>query len=400
MLLNYNVGQKLKRCEALEHILIVSNNVKVSKSLTNLLSEDYFVCVSENSPDAISLTVCDYKPEIIVVECKIYDEVKSCVHRLRSDFSEAKIVLISSFLGDDERVDISKSECIDSFLVKPCNKSEILNLINKKKKHKFKKNNEIDSRLIHSIVESYTTKNVVLCRSYTRISGHISRLKSYIDCDLNYVCDLLAYYLLVIASLDDEHISYLLAGVHSNKEIISVLVDKIYKLQQSSKINLVDFDTKPLHDMLYINKRYNGKGFPKDSVSGAKIPIASRILRVLFDFHCLAEKGKSSGESMFILNNRSGWYDTGILKSFNASLGSEAQFYDREVYPLGLQRNMIMAQDLYGVVKGRKVLIIKNGQCLDEKNIDYIHRHAQDILDITEPVLIRESVVLHEEENA
>lgn len=381
----------------MKQVLIVSNSNTLSSLLVKLLHEQYHVLVAENDYSSILLTISDVRPDVVIFECKDYSGVKDNISKIRSKFVSANIVLISSYLDSAGREEIKKDDSVDQILVKPCSRKAILTAVQSSPQRKQKK---IDQKLVHLIIELYGTKNILFQRSYSRISNYIHRMGSYIEYDLGYVHDLLAYYLSVMTTMDDSLTMDLLSGNHTKKEAVPSLIKQIDKIEEMSGFVMFEIDTSPLREMRYINKRFNGKGLPKDDLKETEIPYVSRLLRILFDAHFLEEKGKSLGECVFILSSRKDWYDTEILKAFKDSLGDEASYFNREVFPLGLQRDMIMAQDLYGVIKGKRVLLIREGQSLTEKNIDFIHRHAHDILDVTEPVLIRESVLLCEEEDA
>lgn len=65
--------------------------------------------------------------------------------------------------------------------------------------------------------------------------------------------------------------------------------------------------------VLYQNKLFNGDGFPADQVAGKEIPLGSRILKVVADYHELRAAGQSRQESLKTMQSRDGWYDPGVL---------------------------------------------------------------------------------------
>ncbi len=118
------------------------------------------------------------------------------------------------------------------------------------------------------------------------------------------------------------------------------------------------------------------------------IPASSRIIRLLFDYHHLLQQGKSTGEALFVLDQRSKWYDGVLLHAFIDILGDAGKNRIRTVYPLGLTTGMEIAEDVYGVIDAKKRKILSCGEILTEETIDYLQRHSEDILDITEPIKI------------
>ncbi len=78
----------------------------------------------------------------------------------------------------------------------------------------------------------------------------------------------------------------------------------------------------------YQAKRFNGMGFPDDSVAGTQIPIGARMFKALFDLHTLENDGhtpKQALEKMFLAD---GWYDLDILEAI-------ADCFKIEAPPLG-----------------------------------------------------------------
>ena len=66
--------------------------------------------------------------------------------------------------------------------------------------------------------------------------------------------------------------------------------------------------------MLYQEKRFDGEGFPADDVTGEGIPIGSRILKAVSDYHALRATGLSRQESLTAMQSRDGWYDPGAIR--------------------------------------------------------------------------------------
>ncbi|ACS81376.1 HD domain-containing phosphohydrolase [Maridesulfovibrio salexigens] len=121
-----------------------------------------------------------------------------------------------------------------------------------------------------------------------------------------------------------------------------------------------------------------------------EIPIGSRILKVVSDFDRLKAGGRGAGEALAMMNLRGKRYDPKVIKELGNLLGAEARYHVREVYPLGLAEGMELAEDVYGIVKGKKMKFLSKRQVLDSKIIDYIHRNAENIIDITKKISIRE----------
>lgn len=121
-----------------------------------------------------------------------------------------------------------------------------------------------------------------------------------------------------------------------------------------------------------------------------EIPLGARILKVVSDYDRLKSGGRGAGEALAMMKLRTDRYDPKVVKALGHILGSEAQYHIREVYPLGLTEGMELAEDVYGVVKGKKMKFLSKEQVLDSRIIDYIHRNAENIVDITKKITIKE----------
>ncbi|MFW5500068.1 MULTISPECIES: HD domain-containing phosphohydrolase [unclassified Maridesulfovibrio] len=139
-----------------------------------------------------------------------------------------------------------------------------------------------------------------------------------------------------------------------------------------------------LQEAHYMDNGGDG-GFASD-----EIPIGARIIKVVSDFDRLKSGGRGAGEVLAMMKLRAKRYDPKVLKGLGEMLGAEARYHVREVYPLGLAEGMELAEDVYGVVKGKKIKFLSKKQVLDPKIIDYIHRNAESIIDITKKISIRE----------
>jgi response regulator RpfG family c-di-GMP phosphodiesterase len=68
--------------------------------------------------------------------------------------------------------------------------------------------------------------------------------------------------------------------------------------------------------ILYMNKNYNGSGYPPTQVFGDQIPLGARILRVASDFQDLLPKKRNRQEVLAEMRTKLAWYDTAILEIF------------------------------------------------------------------------------------
>jgi HD-GYP domain-containing protein (c-di-GMP phosphodiesterase class II) len=74
--------------------------------------------------------------------------------------------------------------------------------------------------------------------------------------------------------------------------------------------------------VLYQNKRWDGSGFPFNSVSGTNIPLGARILAVIRALDQLERTGMSRGQALGELARDQGAFDPDVLKAATSWLPS------------------------------------------------------------------------------
>lgn len=94
-------------------------------------------------------------------------------------------------------------------------------------------------------------------------------------------------------------------------EIGGQLLANIPRLESVSKI------------LLYQNKRFDGSGFPDDSVQGNQIPLGARVLKVLSDLAGIEATGIPRNQAIEQLQIREGWYDPLVLNKVTAIFWKE-----------------------------------------------------------------------------
>lgn len=67
-------------------------------------------------------------------------------------------------------------------------------------------------------------------------------------------------------------------------------------------------------NILYQNKRYDGGGYPSDSIAGQSIPFGARVLRILYDRAVLEDDGVAKNRAYEAMKQRVGVYDPDLLQ--------------------------------------------------------------------------------------
>lgn len=79
--------------------------------------------------------------------------------------------------------------------------------------------------------------------------------------------------------------------------------------------------------VLYMNKNFNGTGYPPDARKGEDIPLGGRILRAVWDYERLLPKFGNPIATVRDMETRTTWYDLEVLRAFALCLerqGAEA----------------------------------------------------------------------------
>ncbi len=103
----------------------------------------------------------------------------------------------------------------------------------------------------------------------------------------------------------------------------------------------------------YQEKRYDGGGLPPDTVSGERIPLGARILKVALDFDTLEamyrhkrQSDNPVAEALERMRDREGWYDPDVLGALE-SLATLPDGYEPRLAALDeLAPGMLLDQDV------------------------------------------------------
>lgn len=109
----------------------------------------------------------------------------------------------------------------------------------------------------------------------------------------------------------------------------------------------------------YQEKNFDGSGFPKDGVSGEKIPLGARMLKVVLDFDAIEASGATTAKAIERLKQSPQKYDPKVLTAFEASMQVESELVTSTLPITKLTDLMIIAED---VKTFGDLLLIAKGQ--------------------------------------
>jgi len=163
-----------------------------------------------------------------------------------------------------------------------------------------------------------------------------------------------------------------------NPEIGARLLANIPRLEPVSKI------------IYYQNKRYDGTGFPKDSVSGEKILFGARLLKILSDLIQIESNGISRSQAVQQLKSRYGWYDPKMLETITTYLlGKETSGVSEPVSTMSVSiKELEVGQILRSDIEtAAGALLLSAGQRLSLVNINRLRNYAE-MTGIKEPIQV------------
>jgi len=111
----------------------------------------------------------------------------------------------------------------------------------------------------------------------------------------------------------------------------------------------------------YQEKKYDGSGFPSDSIKEDDIPAGSRILKIALDYDKAVTGGSESEKVLLDMSKRNGYYDPDFMaiaqKKFLQIDSPKKSFISKELPVDDLEEGMYLAEDLIsasGVILGNR----------------------------------------------
>ena len=159
-------------------------------------------------------------------------------------------------------------------------------------------------------------------------------------------------------------------------EIGSNLIRHIPRLEEVAEI------------IRFMNKNFNGSGYPPGPVFGAQIPLGARILRVASDFQDLLPKKRDRLEAIESMKHRVAWYDPAVVAELEDLLLEEhAQEITEEARPIplaSLREGHMLAQ---GIFTADGLLVVPEGTVLRASHMEKM-RNFQRISGLSEPIWV------------
>lgn len=143
--------------------------------------------------------------------------------------------------------------------------------------------------------------------------------------------------------LDDEE----MAAFSDHARIGAELIRSIPRLESIAEM------------IRYQEKKFDGSGFPDDSVKSDEVPFGARLLKVVSDYDIATVGGCEDIEPMSVLKANAAWYDPDMLSAFEQSLALDDKLSLATVDVGKLADFMVLAAD---VRTAAGALLVAKGQ--------------------------------------
>lgn len=147
--------------------------------------------------------------------------------------------------------------------------------------------------------------------------------------------------------------------------------------------------------VLYQNKRFDGIGFPPDSVKGKDIPLGARILKIFSDLIEIESQQTPRPGALKLLRGRKGWYDPElfdeIYKSLSETKVNRTEQADRDTATfLAVKVNDLcpghVLHSVIETVDGQLLYFV--GQVLSQANLERVKNYDK-LRKIKEPIYVK-----------
>lgn len=159
-------------------------------------------------------------------------------------------------------------------------------------------------------------------------------------------------------------------------EIGSNLIRHIPRLEEVAEI------------ILYMNKNFNGSGYPPGPAFGEQIPLGARILRVATDFQDLLPKKRDRLEAIEYMKSRVAWYDPKVVAEFEDLLLEESsEEITEEPRPIPLADLRVGHTLAKGICTADGLLVVPEGTVLRASHMEKMRNFAR-ISGLREPIWV------------
>jgi hypothetical protein len=141
--------------------------------------------------------------------------------------------------------------------------------------------------------------------------------------------------------------------------------------------------------VLYMNKNFNGTGYPVDGRKEQAIPLGGRILRVVWDYERLLSNFGNPLATVRDMEARTTWYDLEVLRAFGRCLARQgAEAPPAPTREISLHELRIGQVILTGIETMEGLLVIPEGTTIGLAHLQKLRNFAR-LSGIKEPLLVK-----------
>ena len=139
----------------------------------------------------------------------------------------------------------------------------------------------------------------------------------------------------------------------------------------------------------YLEKNYDGSGFPSNNTRGVEIPLKARVLRIIRDFKKFEKLYFSQQRAFQQLVNLKGHYDPILVEIFGAALTNEAcnEKPGSERFEIDVAKLCVGQQLLEDVYTNDNELLVAAGNTVSELLIQRIQNYS-DLKGLKKPIVV------------
>lgn len=140
--------------------------------------------------------------------------------------------------------------------------------------------------------------------------------------------------------------------------------------------------------ILYMNKNYNGSGYPPGPIFGEQIPLGARILRVASDYQDLLPKKRDRLEAVASMKSKLAWYDQAVVAELEDLLLEDHQeAAAEEPRPLSIANLRVGHLLAKGILTADGLLVVPEGTVLRASHMEKMRNFAR-ISGLKEPIWV------------
>lgn len=140
--------------------------------------------------------------------------------------------------------------------------------------------------------------------------------------------------------------------------------------------------------VFYMNKNFNGTGYPPDDRKGEEIPLGGRILRVVWDYERLLSRFGNPIATVRDMETRSTWYDLDVLRAFVKCLeGEGAEAPPPPAQEVALHELRIGHVLLTDIETASGLLVVPKGTAIGLAHLQKLRNFAR-LSGIREPLIV------------